>query len=704
MTATSPQLEWFAQDPLPPAGARICRPGETCWLRLPARRIAFLVDAEAYYAALHETLLAARTRVWIVGWDVNARTQLHPGGEPLGPFLDFLARRRRGLRIHVLEWDYSVLLAGERGLAPWIDLDWRTHPRVKFLLDDQHPIGASVHEKIVLVDDTVAFVGGLDLTLRRWDTSEHRAEDPRRIDPSGRPYEPFHDVQMMVEGDVARAIAERVRCRWNELAGARVRRLPLTGGTPWPRNVPADVRDADVAVARTEPAPAGVREVERLYLESIRSARKSIYVENQYFSVEGIADALCARLGEPGGPEVVLVLPSACSGWIEERTMGARRAHLLQRLSAADRFDRFRAYAPRVAGAGRVNVHAKLMIVDDVLARIGSANLSNRSFGFDRECDLALEADGRADVSGAIARLRTRLVSEHLGVTPERFDAVWRGRGRSLVGAIEALREGSRTLVPIEPSSSDAGSGWLALPVDPADISERWEAFARWTPHELRDPHRRGALLGLGGTVGFALLIALGWLACHDGAPLLDGTSNAPFLIGAGIALFVALGVQLFLPVTGLIFFALAMLGPGIGGLWALTGALTGAVGGWCIGRYRIGSRIERIAPARIAAFRRRLRQRRPLDIAAVRLTPALPFAIGNLAAGAARVPLPEFVLGTFLSLVPYWAVGAAVLICIRAVQRDPGLGTAASLVVTVLGSALALASLRRWSHRRHSA
>ena len=116
-----------------------------------------------------------------------------------------------------------------------------------------------------------------------------------------------------------------------------------------------------------EPLP-----IERLYLASIRSARDSIYVENQYFSAESITDALCERLAEPDGPEVILVLPSACSGWIEERTMGARRARLLERLREADRFGRFRAYAPHAPGVGRVNVHAKLMIVDDALVRIGS--------------------------------------------------------------------------------------------------------------------------------------------------------------------------------------------------------------------------------------------------------------------------------------------------------------------------------------------
>ena len=693
-----------------PARARLCRPGDTCWVRLPAERVAFLVDAEAYYGALYHTLRAARTRVWIVGWDVHARTRLRPGAQPgkrgagrlseLGPFLDFLVRRRRGLRIHVLEWDYSVLFARERGFAPWIDLDWRTHPRVKFLLDDRHPLGASLHEKIVVVDDTVAFVGGLDLTIRRWDTPEHRGQDPRRVDPWGRPYDPFHDVQMMVEGEVARAIGEEIRRRWNELSGMRVRRLPPGEPSLWPESVPVDVRRANVAVARTEGGPPGVREIERLHLEAIRSARDSIYVENQYFSAESVADALCARLAEPDGPEVVLVLPAMCSGFLEERTMGARRALLLEKLREADRFGRFRAYAPQVPGVERVNVHAKLMIVDDALARIGSANLANRSLGLDRECDLALEAEGRSDVSLAIARLRTRLLSEHLGVAPERFDGVRRECGGSLIRAIEALRHGPRTLAPLEPKA--VGTAWLVLPVDPAEPAELWEPLARWTPDELRDPHRRSALLGLAGALAFAILIGLAWLTLDAGA-LLYSQRDSHLLVGPGFALLVALGVQLFLPVSGMILVGLVALGPLTGGLWSLVGALGGAVGGWSLGRYWVGHRIERIAPARIAAFRRRLWQRSVLDVAAVRLAPVLPFAIGNLAAGAARVRLGEFLLGTLLSLLPIWAILAALLVSARAAQRDPSPWTATGLLLAAGASAVGFEGLRRWSRSRHA-
>ena len=106
---------------------------------------------------------------------------------------------------------------------------------------------------------------------------------------------------------------------------------------------------------------------------------------------------MAARLAEPDGPEIVLVVPRICSGWLEERTMGVGRARLLHQLRAADQHGHFRVYHPRLPGSGDacpdLNVHAKVMIVDDVLARVGSSNLSNRSMGLDTECDLVLDAE-----------------------------------------------------------------------------------------------------------------------------------------------------------------------------------------------------------------------------------------------------------------------------------------------------------------------
>jgi len=687
-------------------------------VRRSARRAAFLVDGESYFAALYEALLRARERVWIVGWDVQAQTCLRPAwqgtaptsrhrrGPPatLGPFLDFLARRSRRLRIHVLEWDYSLLFARERGLAPWIDLDWRTHARVRFQLDDEHPIGACLHEKIVVIDDAIAFVGGLDLTLRRWDSSEHRADDPRREDPLGRPYEPFHDVQMLVEGDVVQPLAERIRRRWNAVALDRVAPLPARSRDAWPASVRPDVEGATVAIARTEPAgpEPGVHEIEALHLEAVRRARRCLYLESQYFSAEGIAQALAERLAERDGPEVVLVLPSACSGWLEERTMGARRARLLRVLEAADRFGRFRAYAPRVPGACRLNVHSKLAIVDERLARIGSANLANRSLGFDRECDLALEAEPGTPAAEAIAALRTRLVSEHLGVAEARLTRELTRRGGSLIASIEALRGAERTLVPIE--ADPAGTAWLALPVDPVEPAALIEPLARFTPDGLRDPQRRSALVSL---LGIALVAGFVGIVCLAVALLEPGVFGTPArvllpeLSGPVVAAATVLGVQLCLPITGLIAFGVWTLGGTTAAVWSSAGALAGAALGWCLGRFWIGSRVQRIAPGAIATLRRRLRRRGVFEIAAVRLAPLVPYGLVNLAAGAARVPLPAFLGGTFLALVPALVVMTGVFDRIRAAWAAPDPVRVGLALGALAAGAWLLARARRWAVRR---
>lgn len=187
-------------------------PGRTCWRIERAGRIAFLIDGASYFAALAGALERAEQRVLIVGWDFHGRTRLRPGEaadalpDELGPRLDALLQRRAELRVHVLEWDYSLLYALERRLAPWLDSAWCRHERFAFRLDDQHPFGASQHQKLVVIDDALAFTGGLDLTLRRWDTPEHRSDDSRRRSPDGKPYEPFHDVQIAVDGAAAREI------------------------------------------------------------------------------------------------------------------------------------------------------------------------------------------------------------------------------------------------------------------------------------------------------------------------------------------------------------------------------------------------------------------------------------------------------------------------------------------------------------------
>src|SRR6202007_939264 len=100
------------------------------------------------------------------------------GGPPaeLGEFLNFLVRRRRGLHIYILNWDYPMVFGTDREFPPIYGLGaWSPRRRVHFEYDNTHPVGGSHHQKIVVIDDAVAFSGGLDLTCRRWDTCEHKA-------------------------------------------------------------------------------------------------------------------------------------------------------------------------------------------------------------------------------------------------------------------------------------------------------------------------------------------------------------------------------------------------------------------------------------------------------------------------------------------------------------------------------------------------
>jgi len=207
------------------AMTQILAPGRNCWRVEHVRRAKLLIDGAAYFAALRQVMAAARKSIFVIGWDIDSRILLHPDDRddglplPLGEFLDALAARCGTLEIHVLTWDFAMLYALDREFLPIYSLGWRTHRRLHFHMDDCHPPGGSHHQKIVVVDDAVAFVGGIDLSKNRWDTPAHEPGDRRRRNPDGELYPPFHDMQMMLEGDAAAAIGELARERWRRATG-----------------------------------------------------------------------------------------------------------------------------------------------------------------------------------------------------------------------------------------------------------------------------------------------------------------------------------------------------------------------------------------------------------------------------------------------------------------------------------------------------
>ncbi|HEU4442986.1 MAG TPA: hypothetical protein VFR83_13245, partial [Burkholderiales bacterium] len=319
----------------------LLRLGYNCWAIARAERAALIVDAKDYFEAFYYAALRAQRSILVLAWDFNSQTRLHfePGAKDappvlLGEFLNYLVKRRRGLHVNVLNWDYPMVFGTDREFPPVYGLGgWTPARRVHLRYDDAHPVGASQHQKIVVIDDAIAFCGGIDLTLRRWDCGEHTPDDPRRL-AGDKPYPPFHDTMMAVDGEAARQLGELARERWRLATGQRLKPASVDSD-PWPPQLQPELEHVDVGIARTLPArgelPA-VREVEKLYLDMIAAARRSIYIENQYFTAPRIAAALEKRLAEPDGPEIVLVLRLLSHGWLEEATMHVLRTKLIQRL------------------------------------------------------------------------------------------------------------------------------------------------------------------------------------------------------------------------------------------------------------------------------------------------------------------------------------------------------------------------------------
>jgi phospholipase D1/2 len=362
---------------------------------------------------------------------------------------------------------------------------WRATGDIEFRLDSAHPRAASHHQKIAVIDDAMAFCGGIDITAERWDRRVHLDEEPGRRRPTTRRrYDPWHDATMAVDGAAALALGDLARLRWEAATETRLDSVGASGGDPWPDELKPDFRDVDIAIARTRARHgrwSQVCEIESLFVDLIAAARRFVYIETQYFASRIVAEAIGKRLGEPDGPEFVVVNPKTGFGWLDESVMGPARSELVKALERRDRYGRFRIYTPVTEGGKDIYVHAKIMIVDDAALRVGSANLNNRSMGLDSECDVILDSRLPANQGSVetIARLRCDLLAEHLGVEQAEVAAIF-AETRSPIATIERLRGQGRTLLPFRPPEFSAALTAVAKKelLDPEGPDQPFEALA----------------------------------------------------------------------------------------------------------------------------------------------------------------------------------------------------------------------------------
>jgi phospholipase D1/2 len=683
--------------------------GRNCWRTEPAARAAFLIDGAAYFSAFRESAKQARHSIIILGWDFDSRVRMlidqEPDGYPdrLGEFLHSLLIHRRSLRIYVLTWDFHMIYWKEREW--WLPSKLAAHRRLHFVRDAVHPVAASHHQKVVVVDDAIAFVGGLDFAQCRWDSPQHRPRHPdRRLCADDAPCRPFHDVQMAVDGAAASALGALARERWRRATGRSLVRIAHPIADSWPASVKPDITNVRVAIARTLPeyiGQSGVREVETLFLDSLAAATRYVYIETQYLTCRTIAEVLANRLQEPRGPEIVMILHPNSDGWLEQHTMDVLRGRVLARLRNVDRFHRLRLYYPHIPDLEDqcISMHSKVCIIDNELVRVGSANLSNRSMGLDTECDLAIQAEGQVSVQRQIALFRHRLLAEHLGVELGQIERELEKDG-SLIGTIERLRSSGRSLETFDVRIA-ADIDEVVPDADFIDPSRPYEA--QFIPPEQRRPARRQLITGALALFALIVLAALWqWTPAREYldvlvmAAQLEEFARGPMAPFATVAGFVV-GGFLVMPVLLLIAVTIVAFGPWWGFLYAFIGMTVSAMATFWIGRLLGRHLIDRLSGSRLYHVSQTLASKGVLAVVTIRILPLAPFSIVNAVAGASHIKTRDFLLGTMIGEFPGLLSLALFVDQIQETIRHPGPGSLGFLALLAALVVAVLWGIRRW-------
>ncbi len=699
---------------------RILKPGRNCWRIRRAERVAFLIDGADYFQALHAVLPQARQQILISSWDIYSDIRLgalQGDKRTLAEILDKQLHKHRHLHVYMLNWDFSRLLDMAREWLPIYKFGWKTHARLKFKLDSHHPLGASHHQKFVVLDERLAFSGGLDITRGRWDTPAHHPHDVRRKQVDGTLGRPYHDVQIALEGDAASALADLFRERWRRATDQEFSPLNEPATSLWPSALKPDMQQIDVAISRTEPAYDDyqeVREVEQLYLDAIAAARDFIYIENQFYTCPQINQALIQRLLEEDGPQIILNLPLETEGWLSQNSLDIIRVRLLQGLRQADRHNRLAIYYPWKADLETIpiNLHAKVMVVDDRFVRIGSSNLNNRSIGFDTECDIAIEVNrDNVKIGQAIRHFRQRLLSEHLDTS---IDKVARAEQQqpTLINSIESLREqcNKRCLMPLEavlPVYEQSILTNIDL-IDPEQPINPESLFYHYLPAKKSLFPGKRILAWLTAILLLSMLAAvwnftpLGqWLEVERVTHMIETLRNYPLAVPITIAGFTIASI-LMVPVTILIIACIIVFGAGWGAIYALIGAFVSAVLTYLLGNLMGRDALKGLAGGRVNHISQRLARHGVMTTMFVRIVPVAPFTIINLVAGASHISLRDFMLGTLLGLTPGVTAIALLTDRVRATINNPEPSTILLLSLVIAGM-LTLGYLLTRLMRRHN-
>jgi phosphatidylserine/phosphatidylglycerophosphate/cardiolipin synthase-like enzyme len=386
----APAGGWAAGEPQP-------RPGNS---------LEILIDGAEALPRMAKQLARAESHVHLAGWYFSPDFALTRDGEP-AILRNFLAELAERVEVRVLVWAGAPLplFRPSRGMVRKMRESLCRGTQIQCALDTKERPMHCHHEKTIVIDDRVAFVGGIDLTSEvsdRFDSSAHRA----------RGQVGWHDASAQIAGPAVADVAEHFRMRWQEVTGEEL----APPGTPQPTG------NVELQIVRTVPErvyaakPDGDFRILESYVRALRSARRLIYLENQFLWSPEIAETLRDKLLRPPADDfrLLIVLPAKPNaGGDDTRGM---LAELIEADAGAGRFLACTLFALAGRLADPVYVHAKIGIVDDAWLTLGSANLNDHSLFNDTEMNVVAH-------DAAIARqTRLRLWAEHLELSIEQVD------------------------------------------------------------------------------------------------------------------------------------------------------------------------------------------------------------------------------------------------------------------------------------------
>ena len=433
------------------------QPGLVAWTE--DNHVDFHIDGVSYFTRLSESIssLEANDEIRFSDWRGDGDEVVASNGISIAALLANSCRR--GVDVRGLLWrSHSDRFGFNKQQNHRLAVEV-TEAGGEVLLDERVRRGGSHHQKLILIrhqsraDHDVAFIGGIDLSHGRRDDARHNGDvQAIKLDPRYGPRPPWHDVQLEIGGPAVSQLDLTFRERWEDptplnhsgrlraLLSRAMSRDRVTRALPEPLGEPAARGRHAVQVLRTYPsrnpkyafAPRGERSVARAFAKAIRRARNVIYIEDQYLWSVEIAKLLAAALRQHPQLQVIGIVPRypdkdrKLSG-PPSRLAQARALAILRKAGG----DRVGIYDIENEAGTPVYVHAKVCVIDDVWATVGSDNLNRRSWTHDSELSCAvidseldhripIDPGGLGDGSRRFARaLRLSLWSEHLGRTPD---------------------------------------------------------------------------------------------------------------------------------------------------------------------------------------------------------------------------------------------------------------------------------------------